>query len=100
MKKSTKIFLIITLLVAITDALFVTINYYSSRQMLDETLDGQGNAMQQAFELMLAGSEANMVQNAILLASDPVVRRLFLQAKDAVSKEGGGAGDIRAAVIR
>ncbi|MCK5360471.1 MAG: hypothetical protein KAJ95_07580, partial [Gammaproteobacteria bacterium] len=100
MKKSTKIFLSITLLVAISDALFVTLNYYSSRDVLVDTLQDQGKAMEQAFELMLTSTEANMVQNAMLIATDPVVRQLFLRGKNAVSREGGGAGGKQAAAIR
>ena len=99
-KKSQKIFLLLSLLILISDALFVAINRSASEHSLQESLEKQSRTIDNAFNLTLSLVYENMLQLASFIGNDREVQQLFLQGKIAVEAEGGGSGGEKAAIIR
>lgn len=90
--KQRKIFLLISLLILISDILFVTINYYSSKAALYQNFEETGQRQAKEFFLALDLVEGHMQQLAMLVASEKNIQNLFCAGGDAVLAEGGGAG--------
>ncbi|MCG8079599.1 MAG: diguanylate cyclase [Candidatus Thiodiazotropha taylori] len=97
---SRKIFLILTLLILLSDLIFVGINYYASRHALNLTLDANGRSLRHSYQLTLELVYENMLQISTYIASQKNVQQLFLAGKQAVTHEGGGAGGASAADVR
>ena len=97
---SRKIFLVLTLLILLSDLIFVGINYYASRHALNLTLDRNGKNLKHAYQLTLELVYENMLQISTYIASQQNVQQLFLAGKQAVAHEGGGAGGALAADVR
>ncbi len=95
-----KLFLVLSALLLLADALFVAINYANDRRTLDNTLAQEGKQIQQAFQVALSMTLNNMSQLATFVASSPDVRSTFAAAADAVRQEGGGSGGLGAAQLR
>lgn len=94
------IFLLLSGLIFLADALFVAINYRGDRQTLDATLHEEGAALQKSYGVALSMTLASMQQLATFVAGDPRVQSTFEQAVAAVQREGGGAGGVAAAQLR
>ncbi len=95
-----RLFLILTLLIFISDLLFVGINYYSSQRALQLSLSRNGNSLKKQYDLTLSLVYENMLQLSTYIAEQKRVRELFLAGKRAVAQEGGGAGAEQAAEAR
>lgn len=96
----TRLFLILSLLILLADALFVALNHVSDRQALQARLQSEGEQLRKAFHVALSMTLNNMSQLATFVAASPEVQRLFTEAGQAVADEGGGPGGERAAQLR
>ncbi len=95
-----KIFLLLSLLVALIDIAFVSMNYVLTRDALFEEFKDQRNNYEQALNAQVNSTTDNLVLVASLFANKPEVQELFYRGKLAVEKEGGGKGGPQAETIR
>lgn len=100
MKRRTKIFWAVSIVIALVDGIFVASNYAFTRAALQETLEQEGQTLRATFETVRDQTFQNMLLIATFVANDPEVQQLFLEGKKAVATEGGGAGGPRAAAAR
>ncbi|WP_423893662.1 diguanylate cyclase [Candidatus Pelagadaptatus aseana] len=101
MQKSIKrLFLILTAIIVISDLIFVTINYRADQDSLETSLRKQAVNFERSLNLTQSLVYENMLQLASFIGSDREVQQLFLQGRDAVAQEGGGAGGAQAAEVR
>ncbi len=100
LSKPRKLFIFITLFIAFSDGLFVWINYKASRSAMLAQLSEEMTESKVAFDLTLENTTSALIQLATYVAGDQRVQQLFLQGKQAVAEEGGGAGGARAAELR
>lgn len=98
--KNNKIFIALSLFIAISDFLFVYINYRSSQATLQENIRKVGCQIQSAFELAKDSTEIRMLQIATFIANDPRVQDAFLKGKKAVDAEGESSRGEKAALAR
>ena len=91
---------VVSLIIALTDVLFVYINYRNDQKGVSETLAFEGRQHEAAFNLVLHNEGLHMQQLAAYVASLPEVRDTFLEGSRAVMAEGGGPGGPRAAEAR
>lgn len=96
----SRLFLLLSLFILLTDAAFVAINWYSADKTLATTLHKQSEHLKDSFEVSIAQVYEHMLQLASLVSSNPRVQELFLAGKKAVEAEGGGAGGTQAAHYR
>jgi diguanylate cyclase len=99
-RKTTRIFLVLSTIIACIDIVFIWINYRSSRSALDENLTHVSKTIRASFEQALAATEIRMLQIATFVAADTDIQQLFLEGKKAVEAEGGDGGGQQAAIIR
>ncbi len=97
---SSRLFLIISLIILTSDGLFVWINFQASRQAMLTGLEDEMSEARAAFQLALDNTESMLLQTASFVAGDKRVQQLFLQGKRAVEAEGGGPGKEGAAAAR
>ncbi|MCG8069613.1 MAG: hypothetical protein JAY84_17330, partial [Candidatus Thiodiazotropha taylori] len=90
--RSSRLFLLISLFILVTDSFFVWLNYISSRDAMYESLQDELSEAGSAFNISLDSNMDMLVQTALFVASDKRVQDLFLAGKRAVESEGGGAG--------
>ncbi|MCV6590325.1 MAG: diguanylate cyclase [Marinobacterium sp.] len=95
-----RFFVIISLMLLLADALFVTLNYLSDRRTLESTLAAEGRQLQKSFHVALSMTLNNMSQLATFMAGTPEVQRQMAAAQWAVNREGSGAGGPQASLIR
>jgi len=98
--KHRRLFLLLTLLILVSDLLFVGINQYASQRTLRLSLQRSGDNLKHAYDLTLSLVYENMLQLSTYIANQTQVQQLFLAGKRAVAEEGGGAGGERAAQLR
>ena len=79
-RRATKLFLLITCLIASTDAMFVWINYQADSHTLTETIQEEGRTLVSAFQALVANEEANLARTASDIAKDVSVQRALLAA--------------------
>ena len=89
-----------SLFIALSDGIFVYINYRSAKEALTFSLENRGTEYTQAFQLTLMEIEKTMSLMATYIANDPRVRELFHQGVEAVNSEGGAKGGAEAAKRR
>jgi signal transduction histidine kinase len=92
MTKPSRLFLLISIFILITDSFFVWLNYVSARDVMNESLQEDLIQAGEAFNIALDSNMDMLQQTALFIASDKRVQALFLAAKRAVELEGGGAG--------
>ncbi len=90
--KNRRLFLILTLIILISDLLFVSINYFASERSLESHLNRNAANLKNAYDLTLSIVYENMLQMATYLANQPQVQEKFLQGKRALESEGGDSG--------
>lgn len=90
----------ISLIILGLDLVFVVINYYSSKQALDKNLYQNAVEEQREFNLTMQMVYRNMMQMALYISQNKELNQLFLKGREAVLREGGGAGGKEAAAIR
>jgi len=99
-KKSTRIFLVVSSFLFLSDLLFIGINYRSARLQFDASMREQANQQRLAYELALQMELDNLLKIAYLVGEDPEVQEYFRQGKAAVLREGDGGGGPEAAEWR
>ncbi|MEG3638778.1 ATP-binding protein [Magnetococcus sp. PR-3] len=97
---SRRLFIIISILIALIDASFVWLNYTADKNVLWQNLARKADNYRDAFNHTLISTSSHMQQIATLMANTPEIRQRFLQGRLAVDQEGGGAGGPRANAIR
>ncbi len=100
MRGSTKLLILLSIFIAVSDATFVFINYLNSKDALDRSLQMQGQEQRRSFELTLADIEKTMALMASYVANDPRINDLFLRGVIAAKEEGGGSGGPQTAKLR
>ncbi|MCG7871740.1 MAG: ATP-binding protein [Candidatus Thiodiazotropha lotti] len=98
--RSSRLFLLISLFILVTDSFFVWLNYISSRDAMYESLQDELSEAGSAFNISLDSNMDMLQQTALFVASDKRVQDLFLAGKLAVESEGGGAGGSESDRIR
>jgi len=98
--KKHRLFLLLSLLIAIIDGSFVALTYKQAEHNLH--LDEQQKAINHfaAFDIAYQATQENMVQVANIVANTSSYQSLFLKGKKAVEQEGGGAGAEKAKKAR
>jgi diguanylate cyclase (GGDEF)-like protein len=95
-----RLFLVLSLLLIVTDGLFVWINRHSDQEQLHRQLDVESEHLRRLFETQLTATATRMQQTAAYIAMDRDVQQLFLKGQLAVEAEGGGTGGAKAAEAR
>ncbi len=98
--RSARLFLVLTLIFAIIDAVFVAVNIRFAGDAFRDSLTQEGASARAVFQSALSQTTRDMLSLATFIAGDPEVQALFRQGRDAVRAEGGGAGGSRAAQAR
>ncbi len=98
--KKHRLFLILSLLIAIIDGSFVALTYHQAKHNLH--LEEQHKAINHfsAFDIAYQATQENMTQIANIVANTSSYQSLFLKGKKAVELEGGGAGGEKAKQAR
>ena len=99
-QNARRVFLLLSLALLLSDALLLALYHHSSSRALHHSFEERGGKQQAAFQLAYEATLTSMVEMATFISLDPAVRELFLQAKQAVEREGGGAGGRHAERIR
>jgi len=99
-KNSTKIFLILSLVIIILDLTFIGITFFQSRNTLISSLEKDTKNQHSTFQSLFKETINNMLQIATFVAHDPRVQQSFLKGKQAVESEGGGTGKQQARLAR
>lgn len=97
---STRLFLAVSAFILLADSLFVALNAYFAREALNERLLSWAIDRRATYSILLDETLESMQVLAEVFASDPHLHELFLQGRDAVIREGGGAGGDDAARFR
>lgn len=85
--KKKKSLIYISLIIAFIDILFIVINYYSSKEALNQTLLQKAKTHENEFNLMLKMTFRNMLQISTFISLNKELNQLFLQGKKAIEKE-------------
>ena len=96
----TKVFIWLSLFLAVSDALFVWINYRAEQTRFQNHLEQRSRYLHDLFAVELGNTSLRMQQTATFIASMPDVQEAFQQGRVAVEAEGGGAGGVRAQQAR
>ncbi len=100
MNNKTRIFLVLSIVIALVDGLFIYMNSVFMDEALHKSQQQEGQRLHESFDTLLAQNYVNMLSMATFIANDEEVQALFLAGKKAVKMEGGGAGGVKASVAR
>ena len=100
MRKNKKFFILLSLIIALIDGLFVTVNHFYTRDTFEATLQEESRNNYAIYKTVLEATYNGLSMQATLFASDKRIQELFLQGKKALELEGGGAGGEKTAQIR
>jgi diguanylate cyclase (GGDEF)-like protein len=93
MQQSTRrLFFFLSAIILITDITFVTINYRADQDSLETSLQKQAVNIERSLNLTISLVYENMQQLASFIGNDVGVQQVFLNGRNAVLAEGGGAG--------
>lgn len=98
--KKHRLFLIISLLIALIDAAFVGMTYLQAKHNLHQEEQRLAINHFSAFDITYKLAQRNMLQIANIVANTPSYQTLFLAGKYAVEQEGGGAGGVKSQQAR
>ncbi|MEE9319564.1 MAG: EAL domain-containing protein [Granulosicoccus sp.] len=87
-----RLFLRLSLLLALTASSFFAIFYFQLKQRLHAEEHARARGHFSAFNIAYEAVQENMLQVANVFAHTPEFETLFLKGKQAVEKEGGGPG--------
>jgi diguanylate cyclase (GGDEF)-like protein/PAS domain S-box-containing protein len=99
-RRSGKLFVLVSVFVALTDLMFVYMNHHFAESAFRQNLQKEGENLHLNFQTLLSQTYSNMLTIATFVASDEQVQQVFLQGQKAVAREGGGAGGEEAAHYR
>jgi PAS domain S-box-containing protein len=84
MGKSKKLFIYLSITIALLDLLFVLTNYHYTKKALNDTILNKSQTFYTAFNTQLEATYNQMLMQATLFASFPNIQQLFLQGKKAL----------------
>jgi hypothetical protein len=87
-----RLFVILTLLIFVSDIGLLGLNYHTSQHALQLSLSRNGNHLKHQYDLALSLVYENMLQLSAYIAEQKPVQKQFLAGKIAIEQEGGGAG--------
>ncbi|HSV28407.1 MAG TPA: ATP-binding protein [Candidatus Omnitrophota bacterium] len=96
----SRIFMMVTLVILVSDVAFLVANYAAARRSLELSMHQEAEKLRSGFEVAISMTHTNMLQLARFVGSDPRVQQTVLAGRNAVEAEGGGPGGPRAAVAR
>lgn len=99
-KANVYLFILVSIAILITGSCFIVINYFGDWKHLRQGEQQRAQDVEKAFRLALDTTATNIQQIATMVANDPHIQELFLQAKEAIDKEGGGKGGAESARLR
>ncbi|MBF0218571.1 MAG: diguanylate cyclase [Gammaproteobacteria bacterium] len=88
----TRIFLALSLLLAVSDALFVLINYRAEQARFHTHIEQRAENLRNLFAMEVANTSLRMQQIATFIAAMPEVQQAFSLGRQTVEAEGGGLG--------
>jgi len=91
-----RLFIVLSLAIALSDIIFIGLNYRSATRTLDQEWESAWERANSTLELALHEQAQTMLLLASNYAADPEIQQLFLQGKRAVAQEGGGKGGPKA----
>ena len=97
--KPNRLFILLSLVIALADVLFVYITHIQSRERLASEKEQLAKNYFSAFEIAYQSTKENLLQISNVFAYDPHIKKLFLKGKRAV-EEGGGSGNEKAKAAR
>jgi diguanylate cyclase (GGDEF)-like protein len=100
LNQAKRTFLVVTFVIFLFDVMMVCVNYQSSREALQTSLESIGEQFKDSYEVTLDQVGTFMQQTATYIAHDDRINQLFLSGKKAVEEEGGGPGGRKAAQRR
>jgi hypothetical protein len=98
--KNNSGFFMVSVFIALSDILFIFINYGASLETMNKDIDHWAHQAKNIFEITIDAKADSMQQLATFIANDPRVVTLFDKGKDAVASEGGGPGKENASIMR
>ncbi len=99
-RRGSRIFLVLSLTIAVLDGSFVLVNTALTRRTFHAEVAAEGESMLRAFRMSNEQVTASMRMVGTLLAGDGTIQQLMWEARDAIQAEGGGKGGPRAAAVR
>jgi len=98
--KSIRFFILLSLLFACLDIIFVFINYIAAKEALNDRFAGISHEVQASFAQALDATEQRMLQIATFVANEPPVQKLFLAGKQAIARQGEKGAEEQARQVR
>lgn len=98
--KSSRLFLYVSVCVALIDIFFVGMNYHFSKRSFEQNMEAESESLYLNYQTLLSQTYSNLLTIATFVASDPQVQHLFNEGHKAVAIEGGGAGGVEAQKYR
>jgi len=95
-----KLFIFISLLIALIDITFVGIAFLQNRAIVIKNFEKEAENQIATFRHDVKTTSESMLQIATFVANDPHVQKSFFEGKTAVENEGGGTGAEQAAKAR
>ena len=92
MTRKRKIFLVLSLVLLLTDLGLVAINYWSAEKTLMATVRDRGAALHESFDVALYATELKLIEIATFVSQIDAVRDHLREARRALADEGGGRG--------
>lgn len=99
-KRSTKLFILMSVIIAIIDITFVVMNQKLAQHAFESSLEHESKTLKFNFDTLLSQTYDTMLSLATYIANDKQIQQTFLAGKKAVASEGGGAGKEQSAAIR
>ena len=96
----TRLFILLSLIMAVFDITFVGITYFQSQNTLISRFEKEAESQHATFHNSFKETVNNMLQIATFVANDPRIQQAFLSGKLAVESEGGGKGKEQAKIAR
>ena len=93
-------FAIVSILIFLSDIIFIVLNYYSALNTFKEDIGEWAIRTENFFRITYENKAVAMQKIATFIANDPRVTSLFKEGKEAVISEGGGPGKEKAAIFR
>lgn len=93
MKNNKRFFVFLSLAIALIDGLFVTANYFYTRDSFETTLQEDSQNDYAIYKTVLQSTYNGLAMQATLFASDQRIQELFLQGKKALQLEDGLASN-------
>jgi diguanylate cyclase (GGDEF)-like protein len=87
-KSRRTLFIVVSVILIISDGLFIAINYWSAKNALTTSLMHRSEEQMQAVDIAVGMTLGNMLQLATLFSHDKELSQWFLEGKTAAAKQG------------